>query len=337
LSQLPEWVTAHGPSLFDASIRNVPSDFQVTENCTIEFTGEGEHDYLWIEKTGTNTHWVEECLAKFAGVPQRDVGFAGMKDRHAITRQWFSVRRVGSIDWSSFSADGIEILDHQVHRRKLRRGAHKGNAFKIALRGEEIASHAEQLGERLSLIAKHGVPNYFGEQRFGRGGNNIEMCKSMFAGRRLSRAKRGIALSTARSLIFNTILDARVRDGSWNSILPGELANLDGSRSVFAVDAVTDDLRTRCEEKDIHPTASLWGDGSPLATVDVALLETPLADQFPEITAGLAAARVEPASRATRLLVPDLRWEVDDDVLWLEFSLAQGGYATSVLQEIAKT
>lgn len=337
MSAVPSWANAIGACLFDATIRSVPSDFIVTEKCDIEFSGEGEHDFLWIEKIGTNTHWVAECLAKHGNVPLRDVGYAGLKDRHAITRQWFSVRRIGAVDWRDFSEEGIEILDVQRHRRKLRRGAHSSNAFKIALRSKNLAAQADDINERLTIIKNEGVPNYFGEQRFGRGGNNIDLCKSMFAGRRLSRSKRGIALSTARSLIFNAILDQRVSEGSWNKILPGELANLNGSGSVFAVEDVDDELIRRCDEQDIHPSGSLWGDGSPKGAGEVAALESSAAAAFPDITAGLVAARMEPASRALRLRVTELSWQFDDDALWLEFDLPKGGYATAVLREIATT
>jgi tRNA pseudouridine13 synthase len=336
MSAVPLWASANGANLFDATIRAVPSDFVVTEKCDIEFSGEGEHDFLWIEKIGTNTHWVAECLAKHGNVPLRDVGYAGLKDRHAITRQWFSVRRLGTVDWNEFSEDGVEILEQQRHRRKLRRGAHSSNAFKIALRSEGLDACAAEVDDRLKIIAKDGVPNYFGEQRFGRGGSNIELCKSMFAGRRLSRAKRGIALSAARSLIFNTILEQRVVQGSWNKILAGELANLDGSGSVFVVDDVDDELIRRCDEQDIHPSGSLWGDGSPRCTGVVAELEAAAADNHADIVAGLIAARMEPASRALRLLVTDLSWKIERDVLWLEFALAKGGYATVVLREVAR-
>ena len=132
MAALPAWATTHGDSLFEARIRSTPSDFIVTEQCDIEFSGDGEHDFLWIEKTGTNTHWVAEQLAKHGGVPVRDIGFAGLKDRHAITRQWFSVRRLGVVDWQEFAEEGVEILEQQRHHRKLRRGAHSANIFKIA-------------------------------------------------------------------------------------------------------------------------------------------------------------------------------------------------------------
>ncbi len=330
----PEWARAHGPGLFTASIRAHPSDFVVVESCSIEFSGDGEHDYLWIEKTGANTNWVAECLAKHSGVPVRDVGYAGLKDRHAITRQWFSVRRTASADWNVFTAEGVVILERQVHRRKLRRGAHSGNTFRIALRSDDIDANLEDIENRIAIIDQCGVPNYFGEQRFGRDGGNIALCRQLFAGRKLSRHKRGIALSATRSLIFNDILDARVKQGSWSTILPGELANLDGSGSIFAVGDVDDELVARCNAHDIHPSGSMWGAGAPQSTGKVAQLEGEIAHSHAEIVAGLINAKVDASSRPLRLRVHDLHFTVEKDVCWLEFSLRKGGYATTVLREI---
>ena len=104
---LPEWPRAHGDPLFPASIRNQPSDFQVVENLGFEFSGSGEHDYLWIEKTGANTEWVARQLARHAEVPAKDVGYAGLKDRHAVTQQWFSVPRWHSPDWQALDVEGV--------------------------------------------------------------------------------------------------------------------------------------------------------------------------------------------------------------------------------------
>ena len=306
----------------------------MVECCGFKFSGDGEHDYLWIEKTGTNTHWVAECLAKYGGIPVRDVGYAGLKDRHAITRQWFSVRRAGPVDWGAFSAEGMVILEQKVHRRKLRRGAHSGNSFHIALRSDDIGANLEEIQDRIAVIDQSGVPNYFGEQRFGRDGGNIELSRQLFAGRKLSRHKRGIALSAARSLIFNDILDVRVKQGSWNVVLPGELANLDGSASVFAVEEVDDELVARCNAHDIHPSGSLWGIGAPQSAFDVAKLERDVAQSHAETVAGLTSAGVDASTRPLRLRVRDLQWTVEEGVGWLDFSLPKGGYATTVLREI---
>jgi tRNA pseudouridine13 synthase len=323
--------------LLTAQIRSTPADFIVTEDLSPEFTDEGEHDFLWIEKTGANTHWVAERLAEHARVPARDVGYAGLKDRHAITGQWFSVRRTtgAGCSWDEFAAEGVTILETRRHQRKLRRGAHRGNRFRIAMRADDVAASADRIEKRLSLIAADGVPNYFGEQRFGREGRNIALCRALFAGRRMSRNQRSMALSAARAWLFNDILDDRVRAGTWNKILPGELANLDGSGSVFAVDEVTPELERRCIAQDIHPSATLWGTNAPRTTGDLALLEQRIAARHADLADGLNAAKVEASTRPLRLRVTDLQWEIEKDVIWLQFHLVRGSFATAVLREIA--
>jgi tRNA pseudouridine13 synthase len=322
--------------LFRAEIRQQPSDFQVTELGDFEFSGEGEHACLWIEKTAANTEWTARQLARFAAIPARDVGYAGLKDRHAITRQWFSVRAPASLDWSGFEAEGVRILEQRRHHKKLRRGAHRGNRFRIALRSGAVGGVIDAVSDRLQAIATSGVPNYFGEQRFGRGGANLGLAEAWARGKRLPRHKRSIAISTARSAIFNAILDRREQDGSWNAILPGEMANLDGSGSVFSVDQADDELKERCAAFDIHPTATLWGDGAPLGSGAVAELENEVAAGFPLLVAALTSNRVDAGSRALRLVVRNLAWEFGEDVLWLEFELPKGGYATTVLSNLAE-
>lgn len=319
---LPDWARAHGAPLFAAAIRSQPADFRVTENLAIEFSGDGEHDYLWIEKCGANTEWVVRQLARFAEVPARDIGYAGLKDRHAITRQWFSVPRWHAPDWSSLAIEGVTLLEVVRHSRKLRRGAHKSNDFRIVLRGDDLHACADALGERVRCIAERGVPNYFGSQRFGRQGANLELADAWAKGKRLPRHKRSLAISTIRSLLFNEQLDARVRDGTWDRLIAGDTANLDGSASVFAVDAVDEELTRRCVAMDVHPAGELVGDGSTR-------------DSHEAWLAALQKARVEPGTRSLRLRVTGLEYERVGDALELSFSLGRGAYATSVMREIA--
>ncbi len=322
---LPDWARAHGAPLFSAAIRTRLDDFDVTEALGFEFSGDGEHDYLFIEKTGANTEWVSRQLAQHAGVPARDVGYAGLKDRHAVTRQWFSVPRRNAPDWSQLTVEGVSALDVQRHNRKLRRGAHKENRFRIVLRG--ALPDAGALAERLNIVGASGVPNYFGEQRFGRGGSNISLANSWSRGMRMPRHKRSMAISTARSYLFNQVLDARVRDKTWNHLVPGDVANLDGSGSVFAVDEVNEDLERRCNELDIHPTGLLCGEGS---------CESCLPSGHEDWLQALRNARVKPANRSLRLRILDFEWSSAIDSLILEFALSRGAFATSVLREIAE-
>ncbi len=318
---LPDWARAHGGPLFAAEIRLQPEDFQVTEELGYALTGDGEHDFLWIEKTGANTEWVGRQLARHAEVPAKDVGYSGLKDRHAVTRQWFSIPRWHAPDWQALDLVGVRVLEVQRHQKKLRRGAHKANAFRIVLRGTNLSGHAAALDQRLQLIRERGVPNYFGEQRFGRAGNNLELADVFAAGKRLPRHKRSIAISTMRSLVFNEQLDERVRAGTWNQVSAGDKANLDGTNSVFDVEAVDDDLLRRCEALDIHPAGELIGDGS-----------THGPDAW---LAALAKARVEPGTRSLRLRVGDFTWDISDDAVELSFRLGHGAFATAVLRELA--
>ena len=332
---LPDWARAHGVPLFSASIRDAPADFQVVENLGFEFSGAGEHDYLWVEKTAANTDWVARQLARHADVRPADVGYAGLKDRHAITRQWFSVPNPGNPDWASFAAEGVTILDVQRHQRKLRRGAHDDNTFRIALRTPQAAAMREQAGERLAVMAARGVPNYFGPQRFGRHGANLDLARRLFAGARLKRDKRSIAISAARSFLFNEMLSVRVADGSWERILPGELVNLDGSGSVFRAEAIDATIERRASELDIHPTAPLWGLRSEISPGVVGSLERDATQAYEDLRAGLERLAVKASSRPLRLRIRDLSWEFEDDAIWLEFRLPSGAFATSVLREIA--
>ncbi len=324
---LPDWARAHASvppdgraPLLVAAIRTTPDDFQVTEELGYEFTGDGEHDFLYLEKTSANTEWVSRQLARFADVPAKDVGYAGLKDRHAVTRQWFSIPRWNAPDWAQLEVEGVRILDVQRHNKKLRRGAHKANHFRIVLRGDGIAEQAPVLEQRVQVIREQGVPNYFGEQRFGRAGNNLELADVFASGKRLPRHKRSIAISTIRSFLFNEYLHTRVVDGSWNLLRPGDKANLDGTGSVFDVEAIDEDLTRRCAEMDIHPAGELVGDGSDC--------------ENQKWLAALEKARVEPGTRSLRLRVANLEHEIDVNSVVLSFTLGRGAYATSVLREL---
>lgn len=332
--RLPDWQRAFGEPVAICIIRSENADFQVNEQLGFELSGDGEHDYLKTEKDGANTAWVAEGLARYAGIRVSDVGFAGLKDRHAVTTQWFSVRRpAGSrTDWMKLDLDGIRVLEVDRHHRKLRRGAHTGNHFRIALK--QLSGAHAGLDDRLTAVRHAGVPNYFGEQRFGRDGGNLGLARDLIAGKRLSRSKRGFALSAARSFLFNHILEDRVRDDTWNTLQAGDCANLDGSASIFGVAAVDDELRRRIDELDIHPSGALWGAGALQSEGDIARREISVVERFPEFMNGLANERVQQARRALRLAVRDLNWERDGDTLWLEFFLTRGAFATAVLREI---
>lgn len=333
-SNLPDWQRAFGPPVFQGLIKQSPSDFQVTEVLGFSPSGDGEHDFLWVEKSGANTVWVARSLAKHAGVADRDVGYAGLKDRHAVTRQWFSVRRPtrDGTDWQSYEQSGVRILETSRNQRKLKRGANSANHFRIAISG--VGTDHKDITDRLELIRAQGVPNYFGEQRFGRDGGNIQLVKELFSGKRLKRDKRSIALSSARSYLFNEILQARVVDDNWSQALPGEVLNLDGTGSVFTPDAIDDEIKSRLARLDVHPTGALWGRGEPGGQGAAIEYDRSAAARLPDLAKGLEKFGLSRARRALRLNVCELTWEFTDDILWLEFDLCRGAFATAVLREI---
>ncbi len=332
--RLPDWPRAHGAPLFQGLIKQTPSDFKVDEIIDIDLSGDGEHDWLRIRKTNANTVWVARGLAAHAGVPLRDVGYAGLKDRHAVTTQWFSVRRPGKAgtDWDSLAMDGVSVVEQRRHGKKLRRGAHVGNAFRLVVR--EATVEPGQLAERLGAIREQGVPNYFGPQRFGRGGSNLDLAERLFAGQRMARERRSIAISSARSFLFNEVLAARVAAGTWNRILPGEAVNLTGSGSYFLPETIDDELLSRLDAFDIHPTGPLCGEGDIGCRHEVQALERKIAYAQSAFVEGLVSQGAMAGRRALRLFVDHLQWSLSADDLEVGFRLYKGSYATAVLREL---
>lgn len=329
---------AYGTPPLQAQLRSTPDDFRVEEVLGYDADGQGEHALLWVEKRGANTDWVARELAKFAGVSPMAVGYAGMKDRHAVTRQTFSVQLAGKPDpdWSTFPHAEVKVLAATRHSRKLKRGALRGNRFVLVLR--HVQGDRDTAERVLQQIAKRGVPNYYGEQRFGREGGNVAQARSMFAGRRVERDKRSFLLSAARSQIFNSVLAARVERGKWDTPLDGEIWALAGSRSWFGPEPFSEVLAERLARLDIHPSGPLWGQGELPSKGDAAALEQSIAESYSDLAAGLVAARMDQERRPLRLVPTDLKWRwLDDEALELSFELPAGAYATVVVRELAQS
>lgn len=328
---------AYGAPPLRGRLRVAPADFEVVERLGFEPDGEGEHWLLEVRKTGWNTDDVARRLARHAGVHPREVGYCGLKDRQAVTTQWFSVRMPrGEVDWSEAAGGGIELLGAWRHRQRLRRGIHRGNAFRIVLRS--VIGDRDLLCERLAAITVRGVPNAFGVQRFGHGGANLHRARSMLLEGReeRSRQRRGLWLSAARSALFNAVLAHRVREGTWDRVLDGEEAMLDGSRSRFVVDRADDGIRARAGALDLHPSGPLWGRGERrVADAARRSEDLPLAPWGPWRDA-LERAGLEQERRPLRMVVRDLHLEDSgEEAVTLRFVLGRGEYATAVLREIA--
>ena len=307
-------------------------DFEVDEDLGFEPSGEGEHLLLRIEKRGANTSWVAQQLARWAGIAEYGVGYAGIKDRHAVARQSFSLhlpgRRAPGLD--TLQVEGVRVLSAHWHRRKLPRGALRGNAFTLVLR--EVAGDRDAIESRLQRIAGRGFPNAFGTQRFGHGGGNVERARALFAGARVGRAERSMLLSAARSALFNAVLEQRIADGSWDSGSEGEVWMLDGRSSIFGPEPLTAELTARAQRLEIHPTGPMWGRGEPLPQGAVRALEQEVAARHRELADGLERAGLAQERRALRARARDLRWEFPaEGVLALRFALSRGTYATSLL------
>lgn len=327
---------AHGGPLGGGRIRVKPEDFVVCEVLGFEASGDGEHLLLTVRKRDANTKWVAKKIAERGGVRVREVGYAGLKDRHAITEQAFTVPSMKSTpeSWLGFSGDGFEVIAAARQRRKLRRGAHRANEFEIVVR--EFNVNEADLSRRMTLVAAQGVPNYFGEQRFGIDDSNLTVAERWLCGEvaPIDRDERSFALSAARSALFNTVLSDRVATGSWNRLLKGEVINLDGSGSVFVGEIPDPDLDTRCEQLDIHPTGPLCGVGESRVSDRARETEERSLEQWAAWRRGLERLNVEQQRRALRVAVHELTWEYSDSTLSLRFRLASGAFATALLREV---
>ncbi|MDQ5897423.1 MAG: tRNA pseudouridine13 synthase [Pseudomonadota bacterium] len=317
---LPSWPQAYPASGARATLKALNEDFIVTELPLQLPGGTGEHLWLDIEKNGANTAFVAQQLAAAAGVTERDVGYAGLKDRHAITRQWFSIYlptgKAGETpDLTQLQHPEFKVLGQSRHVKKLRPGDLQGNRFRITLR--DVAGEREAIESNLKAIAAQGVPNYFGAQRFGFDGGNVEQGRAMLAReiRVRNPKKKGIYLSAVRSFVFNEVLARRIAQGLWGRTLPGDVMDEAG-----------------------RPTGPLWGRGRVSTTDEAQALENAVAQGHATLCDGMEHAGLDQERRALVAHPADMAWEWPQaDQLVLSFSLPAGNYATSVLDEILHT
>ncbi|WP_321277228.1 tRNA pseudouridine(13) synthase TruD [Thiomicrorhabdus indica] len=354
-------------------LRVKPEDFLVEEQIAYDLSGDGEHLWIWVEKTGENSDWVAGELAKWAGVSKKNVGLAGQKDRHAVTRQWFSITLPGkpNPDFDAWPHDSVRLLKHCRHQRKLQKGGLSGNQFVIRLRGlqsvdqrtlpaGELQNNIEQ---RIHFIRTQGVPNYFGEQRFGHSGNNLRKAIAWLVEGKSMRMKpnqRSLYLSAMRSWVFNQYLSARIEAGIWDQYISGDALNLQGSSRWFVETdgSEIEKLPQRVSSGDLHPTGPLIGEGDLPVMQEAKALEEALYETFRDWFEGLKNQRLKADRRALRLLVSseqhafNYRWleadntsflENDEDFkeqglpdLELSFFLPAGSFATMVLREIVQ-
>lgn len=328
----------HGEPSANGKMKTTPEDFRVTEDLGYRPDGDGEHLLVRLRKQGCNTRFVANALAEFAGIPVREVSFAGMKDRHAVTVQWFCLRMAGrqTPDMSLFTLDGCEIMESARHKRKLRIGGLKGNHFQVILRKISDSAVVEQ---RLLLVSQQGVPNYVGLQRFGHHENNLLEARRWAANEMpvRERSRRSFLLSAARSALFNQVVSKRLTQyHSLCRVLAGDVLQLAGRGSSFV--AVADELeilQQRINQQELCITAPLAGRGASRSR-DAALAfeQECLADEA--ILAGLPGREGVDAARRAMMVYPrDFLWNWHDKTtVELRFWLPVGSFATSVIREI---
>ncbi|MFT5575893.1 MAG: tRNA pseudouridine13 synthase [Bermanella sp.] len=320
---------AWGEPAVKGVMRKEPADFRVDEIMDVEFSGAGEFDWVHLEKTQMTTPEVAELLQHYSGA--KDVNYSGMKDKYAVTRQWFGLHMLGqpSANWSAFDHPQCRILESQRHHRKLRRGTHRYNRFDLLLRGVD----KNTIAERLATVEHQGVPNYFGEQRFG--GQNLAEARRWFAGgRRPSRFKRGLLLSVARSHLFNAVLAERVVAGTWSKALDGELFMLGDGNSLFVADDNAD-TDSRLDKGSIQLSGPLVGRTATQQTrCKVASIEQAVLESEPALCKGLEKAGVDAGRRALRVYPSRFDAQNESEGLRLLFSLPRGCFATALVREL---
>jgi tRNA pseudouridine13 synthase len=316
-----------------------PEDFLVDEVPAYAASGKGEHQYVQVQKRLLTTPELVRRLAKAVGMNERDVGYAGLKDKYAVTTQWLSLATKTAISPELSLGEGVKILAVTRHDNKLRTGHLLGNRFTITLTGvhEQAFERAEQIAARLR---GEGLPNYFGAQRFGHAGRNLPDALAWLArgGRGRNRFEQKLFPSVVQSELFNSYLSARVALGT-TQLIHGEVVRLEGAGAMFRVDDLEKE-QPRFAARDLHLTGPMIGPKMRPAAADALALEQRLTAELglDETMLG-ALGREAPGTRRDLFApLPDLLIEAVRDraqpALRLSFTLPSGGYATEVLRQL---
>lgn len=319
-----------------AKIKAKPEHFKVVEDLGYRFSGDGEHVMVRIRKTGENTSFVANELAKACGVKSKDVSWAGLKDRHAVTEQWLSVHmpqgKFPNLSMFLAQYPSIEVLEMQRHNKKLRPGDLRGNRFEVVL--SEVTDMDDVL-RRLAVVAEQGVPNYFGNQRFGREGNNVTEARRWGRDNVRSRNQnqRSLYLSSARSWIFNHIVSARIEAACFYRFIDGDVALVGKEQVLVAADQLAE-WSAKLQQGEAVISAALAGDNALPTQNEALALEQPQLDAEPDLMALIRGNRMRHDRRAVSLMPQDLSWDVDGDQITLRFALDAGSFATSIVREL---
>lgn len=330
----PPYLTADLPGV-GGRLRSQPEDFEVEEIPAYEPSGEGEHLFLWIEKRGTGAEWLLKHVAQRLDMRQGDIGCGGLKDRHAVTRQYLSVpAKAAEGKLEQLDGDGIKVLHAKRHGNKLRNGHTKGNRFRIRIRDVAEPANVEPILER---IRQYGLPNYYGEQRFGRGNETLEIGLKMLAGERprVPHFLKKLALSSVQSALFNAALGARIKDNLLKTVLAGDVMMKRPSGGLFVAEEFPREQERFDAGETVH-SGPMFGTKMFPCKADAAEREVKLL-----VASGLTPASFEgfgnlmEGTRRPNLVFFDrIGMERDADGVVLDFTLPSGGYATVLLREV---
>lgn len=319
-------------------IRVSDPDFRVDEIPAYDPVGEGGHLFVHFEKTGLDTPVAVRSLARALGCDPRASGYAGLKDRRAVTTQWASFEGADAAAISGLAVPGIRVLSAQPHRHKLKTGHLRGNRFRIRIRDPQ--GDAGLARELLSQLGEGGVPNYYGQQRFGTGGQNLTRAWAWLVdGGRAPRDRfeRKLLMSTLQSEIFNRWLAARVAADELCRAIDGDLLRKEDTGGLFTTDDLQDAQR-RMDAWELSATGPMFGAKMRWPVGEAAAREQALltASGITMDTFNAARRHGEGARRVARVRPADATVDLEEGDLWLAFTLPKGAYATVVLRELMK-
>jgi tRNA pseudouridine13 synthase len=321
-------------------IRARPEDFEVEEVPSYEPSGAGDHLYLWVEKRDVGPEFFARTIAQRAGVPVGSVGTAGLKDRHAVTRQWVSVPKEAEPRLKAIEGDGIRVLGVSRHVNKLKPGHLRGNKFRLLIRDAD-RTKSDSLTGILDRLRAQGLPNYYGPQRFGRDGSTLDLGFDCLLGRQRKRVRPfqyKFALSAVQSLMFNDYLAIRTTDGLLRTVLQGDVLMKWPAGGIFVAEDVPTE-QARFDRRELVTAGPMFG-GRMYAAKGIAAEReaTVLRDNglSPDAFAGFGKL-MSGTRRHNLVYLDDLGAAWDSDGLRLTFTLPAGSYATVLLREVMKT
>ncbi len=331
----------YGRPLTGGLLKIRPEDFRVDEHLGFIPSGDGEHLFLHIEKTNLTTFDLVDRVARDFDLKQRDIGYSGLKDKQAVTRQWLSLQLPGQMrDFQMPSMNGYQVLDQGWHHRKLKPGTHCANTFEVVIR--DISDFNELSLQQIELIKREGMANYFGQQRFGEQADNVSRALRVFTNprktRKLSRSKKSLYISALRSYLFNQILSRRIENDLWSEPVPGDIFMLAGSRSIFTA-AIDEEVYRRYQEFDISSTASLVGEGNNQLSGQAKEIEDTVCADNTDIIECLHRLKAKQQMRSLRVKVEgfDVRHKRQEQILMIQARLPRGCYFTTLLNHFINT